>query len=241
MSKQVLARFFLCGVLVQHVYGAAQNTVYGYSGFVVTPTATILKDGELTGNIGRLPTLYADNYVAYTFDYTTFIASLGFMPFMEVSFGFVRPDNYQGGVGDRTMAMRFQVLREKKNQPALAFGLHDFFAISGLELEPEDAQHFAATYLVLTKQIPLPFLHSRLTLNTGYGFDVLPAKDDVLNGWFWGFQYSPIEQVHLLFEYDTVHYNAGIRYNLFSHLTYTLSFWQLQYMMHQFSFSIHLK
>lgn len=238
MNKRVFALFFLCGVLVQHVYGAAQNTVYGYSGFVVTPTATILKDGQLTGNIGRMPTLYADNYVNYTYDHTAFIAGMGFMPFMEVSFGFVRPDNYQGGVGDRTVAMRFQLVREKKTVPAIAFGLHDFFAVSGLE--PEDAQHFAAAYVVLTKQITLPFTPSSLTLNTGYGFDGLPAKDDVLNGWFWGFQYAPIEQVHLLFEYDAVHYNAGIRYN-FSRLTYTLSFWQLQYLMHQFSFSIHLK
>ena len=126
-------------------HAQATCTVYGYSGLIVTPTAEILADGELTGNIGRIPKLYADQYAPY--DRTSFVAALGFMPFLETTFGFVRPDNMQGGIGDRTITMRAQVLSEARYHPAIALGFHDFFAIEQLELEPADAQHFAALYI----------------------------------------------------------------------------------------------
>lgn len=193
----------------------------------------------MTGNIGRLPKLYAEHYAPY--NRTSFIGTMGFLPFMEAAFGFVRPDNYQGGVGDRTVAIRVQLLKDNGNWPALAIGFHDFFAIERLDLEPLDAQHFAALYFVASKRFYVPFLNSSLVLNTGYGPDWLPAKDSHLLGWFGGVQYSPIEQVDLLLEYDTQHFNAGIRFMFFSHLQYSMSFWQLQYVMHQISLNIHLK
>lgn len=216
----------------------AKNTVFGYSGFIITPTAEILQDGQVTGNVGRLPKLYADHYAPY--NRTSFMASVGFLPFLEASFGFVRPDNYQGGVGDRTVAIRFKVLNEHANWPAVSIGFHDFFAVERLDLEPMDAQHFAALYLVASKQFDMP-LNSSLVLNMGYGPDWLPAKDSHLLGWFGGVQYSPIEQLDLILEYDSLHFNGGIRFLFFSHLQYSLSFWQLQYIMHQLSFNFSLK
>ena len=236
LTRIIIIFTFICSC---HLYAQAKNTVLGYTGIIVTPTAQISRDGELSASIGRIPKLYANGYAPY--DRTAFVASMGFMPFLEASFGFVRPDNFQGGVGDRTITVRIQVLSDKANLPAIAFGFHDFFAIENLDLEPESAQHFAAMYAVATKKIPLYIEGSSLVLNAGYGFDWLPARDSHLQGFFWGLQYSPIKDVDLLLEHDVNNFNAGIRFIFFSHFNYMLSFWQLQHLMHQVGFSLQLK
>lgn len=219
-------------------FAQAYNTVLGYSGLIVTPTADILADGQLSANIGRIPKLYADNYKPY--DRTSYVVAMGFMPFMEATMGFIRPDNFQGGVGDRTVSVRFRLLNEQKRRIALAFGLQDFFAVKDLNLEPVSAQHFTSSYVVATKHFELSRPDMQLSLNMGYGFNWLPSDDRQLTGLFWGAQYSPMQQVQLLMEHDGKQFNAGVRFHFFRHAQYMLSFWQLKYLMHQLSFSIFL-
>ena len=236
VSKYYYYAMTLVVIAASCAFGQGRNTVLGYSGFIVTPTAEIFSDGKMTLNVGRIPKLYADNYMPY--DRTAYIVAMGFMPFMEASIGFIRPDGFQGGVGDRTVAVRVRLLGEKRLTPALAIGVHDFFAIDDLNLEPVSAQHFTSSYITATKNVKL--FNIAATVNIGYGPDWLPSNDRQLTGFFWGVQFSPLNQVHLLFENDAVHYNAGVRFCFFRHVNYMLSFWQLKYMMHQLSFSINL-
>jgi hypothetical protein len=235
----VIRTFFFIISLSSFLWAGAKNTTLGYSGIIVTPTAQILNDGELTGNLGRLPKLYANNYSPKNYNRTAFVTAMGFFPFLEASFGFIRPDNFQGGVGDRTVTLRLKVLNERQYIPAVAIGFHDFFAVESLDLEPAAAQHFAALYLVTTKQFTFSTSQS-LLVSLGYGPDWLPADDSHLQGLFGGVQYSPIENVQLLAEHDTKNLNVGMRFSFFSHLNYSMSFWQLRYMMHQLSFSFSL-
>jgi len=221
----------------QVISAQAHNTVLGYSGLIVTPTADILADGQLSVNIGRIPKLYADNYKPY--DRTSYVVAMGFMPFMEATMGFIRPDNFKGGVGDRSVSVRFRLLNEKNRLPALAVGLQDFFAVKDLKLEPVSAQHFTSSYIVATKHVKLSH-PGTLSLNMGYGFNWLPSDDKQLTGLFWGVQYSPIQPMQLLMENDGKRFNAGIRFNFSQHVQYMLSFWQMKYMMHQLGFSIFL-
>lgn len=237
-KRSVFAICALCALLPQVVLAQAHNTVLGYSGLIVTPTADILADGQLTANIGRIPKLYADNYKPY--DRTSYVVAMGFMPFMEATMGFIRPDNFQGGVGDRTVSARFRLLREKNRRPALAFGLQDFFAVEDLNLEPVSAQHFTSSYVVATKHVELSVPDMLLSLNVGYGFSWLPSDDRQLTGLFWGVSLAPMQQVQIIMENDGRQYNAGVRFSFFQQVHYMLSFWQMKYMMHQLSFSILL-
>jgi len=219
-KRSVFAICALCALLPQVVLAQAHNTVLGYSGLIVTPTADILADGQLTANIGRIPKLYADNYKPY--DRTSYVVAMGFMPFMEATMGFIRPDNFQG------------------RRPALAFGLQDFFAVEDLNLEPVSAQHFTSSYVVATKHVELSVPDMLLSLNVGYGFSWLPSDDRQLTGLFWGVSLAPMQQVQIIMENDGRQYNAGVRFSFFQQVHYMLSFWQMKYMMHQLSFSILL-
>ena len=218
-------------------FSQTPNSVLGYSGLVITPTAEIMEDGQLAASISRIPKLYADNYKPY--DRTCFVVAMGFMPFMEATMGFIRPDNFQGGVGDRTVSVRLRLLKEKGGMPAIALGLHDFFAIEEFELEPADAQHFTSSYIVVTKHYNM-FFNSQVGLNLGYGLNWLPSNDRQLTGLFGGLLVSPIKQVQLMLEHDGVYANAGMRFHFFRRVNYMMSFWRLKYMMHQISFSISL-
>ena len=213
------------------------SSVMGYSGLVVTPTARILEDGQLSANVSRIPKLYADNYKPYV--RTCYVAAMGFMPFMEATMGFIRPDNFQGGVGDRTVSVRLRLLREQRRAPAITIGFHDFFAVEEFDLEPADAQHFTSSYIVMTKNIHM-FQSATIGFTIGYGSNWLPSSDNQLNGMFGGVEFSPFDRFQLLLEHDSIHTNAGMRFNFFNRVFYMLSFWQLKYMMHQLSFNISL-
>jgi hypothetical protein len=213
------------------------HTVLGYSGLLLTPTAYIVDEGELTFGLCRIPKLYADNYKPY--DRTVMFADMGFTSFFEASFGFVRPDNFKGGLGDRTATARLRVLKSSHFSPDVAVGIHDFFGVKQLELEPAEAQHFASTYVVASKTLPiLRQLHT--TFHLGYGFDWLRSNDHHLDGWFGGIVVSPMPSLELIIEHDSHNVNAGVRFLLFSRLEYMFSFWQMRYMMHHLSFSVPL-
>lgn len=230
-------------LLVTSFPGRAQigNTMYGYSGLLLTPTAQIHQDGELAFGISRIPLLYAPNYHGGSYDRTVLFASMGFLPFLEGTFGFVRPDNMQGGVGDRTMTARLRLWRQNGWRPALALGMQDFFAIEELELEPVSSQHFASTYAVLSHEIPVshPLVH-QVSAHLGYGTDWLPSNDRHLNGWFGGVRWAPVPQFELMLEYDSQSINSGIRFFLCSRVQYMFAFWQHRYVMHHLSFSFLL-
>ncbi len=223
------------------VMAQSGNTLLGYSGLLLVPTADIQQDGELNFGISRIPILYAKNYYGGSYDRTVMFASMGFLPFLEGTFGFTRPDNMQGGVGDRSMSARLQLYRQRGWIPSVALGMQDFFAIKKLHLEPTSAQHFAAAYVVASKAVKFssPFLQ-RADFHLGYGVDWLPANDRHLDGLFAGLSFSPIRQVQLLFEYDSHSFNSGVRFFLFSHLRYTMALWKMRYLMQNMSFSISL-
>ncbi len=215
----------------------SSSTVLGYSGLLLVPTAQTAGEGDLRFGVCRIPKLYARNYRPY--DRTVFFVDLGYFSFLEATFAIVRPDHFPGGVGDRSAAIRIRLVNETSSTPALAIGLHDFFAVDVLDLEPVRAQHFAASYIAASKHFQLSS-HATVGLHIGYGNELLPANDRLLNGWFGGLAFSPLEPVELLLEYDAHRLNAGCRFSWFSRLDYTFSFWQLRYPMHHLSLRIPL-
>ncbi len=229
--------------LFVHLAALAQtsNTMLGYSGLLLIPTADIRQDGEFTFGASRIPILYAKNYHGGSYERTVMFASMGFLPFIEGTFAIVRPDNMQGGVGDRSMSARLRLCREHEWRPAISIGVQDFFAIKELHLEPVSSQHFAATYVVASNSafFSLPFFHSA-TFHLGYGVDWLPANDRHLHGIFAGVEFTLIPQIQVLCEYDSQSINSGVRFILFSRVHYTVALWQLRHVMQHLTFSISL-
>jgi hypothetical protein len=231
---------FLCCALFSlavPLFAREGNTVLGYSGLLLIPTAELAADGDVAIGVCRIPKLYADHYKPY--DRTVFYANMGYTSFFEVTFGIVRPDHFPGGVGDRTVAARVLALKETRYTPAVAVGVHDFFAVEALDLEPPDAQHFTTSYLVSSKTFKWP-QNMRAAVHLGYAFDILPSNDRHLDGWFGGAAFSPLPSVELILEHDSRHINGGVRFFFFSRLEYMISFWQMRFVMHNLSFSLPL-
>jgi len=224
---------FLC-IIFCSTRAQAGYTLYGYSGLVLTPSALPEQDGTLAIGINRVPRLY--NTALRPASRTVFSSSLYFLPRLEVMLGITRPDDYQGGLGDRTGAFRLFVLGEKKYTPALAIGAQDFFAAHQLDFEPVSAQHFSSAYAVLSKS----FVQHKLVLSLGYGQKVFPANEHHLVGAFGGLQWQPYEWVSMVAEYDAENWNAGVHFTIFQHLGFQFDWWKMQHLMWRMHYTFHL-
>jgi hypothetical protein len=233
MNVQMTTYSFLLIILLffgKIVIGKPGNSLLGHSGFIVVPSGYLVKDGSLTIGYCRVPRLNAIEYKAY--ERNVKFGSMGFLPFLEVTFAIVRPDNYPGGIGDRTVGFKFKLIGEKKYLPALSMGMHDFFGIKEINLEPKSAQHFAALYVVGSKSFELPFLNNAV-INAGYGEDWFPARTHQLVGFFIGSEIQLFQHISAIAEYDADNVNFGTRLNLFN-LQFLLAWWD----MHKFSWNV---
>ncbi|MBN1318191.1 MAG: YjbH domain-containing protein, partial [Anaerolineales bacterium] len=158
---------------------AQHSSLFGYSGLMLVPSAEVMEDGQIRFGVSRLPMLYTSQEWRFP-DWTIYFFGLGYMPFLEGAAMIVRPDNYPGGVGDRSVAFKVRLIRQRGKWPALAIGAQDFFGIKKINLEPSKAQKFAALYAVSSKSLRLK--NMVVALHLGYGVDWLPAQSHQLDG-----------------------------------------------------------
>ncbi|MDZ7722021.1 MAG: YjbH domain-containing protein [candidate division KSB1 bacterium] len=210
-------------------------SVYGYSGLFVTPTATIMPDGQMRIGVSRMPRI--DHVPMGYKERTMVFGALSYLPFMEGLLGVVSPDQHPAGMGTRTLALRMRLLRQSRLWPAIAIGAQDFVGGKALDVSIKGSQLFAATYVVLTKDEKLPGWLGRtpLTWNIGYGTDWLDANTHHLVGLWGGVSLQPMQPVRVVAEYDGRHTNLAAKLDLFSHLQVTYAWWNLRYMTWQMS------
>jgi hypothetical protein len=192
-----------------------ESSLYGFSGLIGIPTAEIASDGQIIVGTGYFPHpygmvegVYKDNQIYY--------ATMGYLPFLELTVGTVRIVGEQWGIGDRTGSFRVKILNEKRLVPQTAIGFHDPFGVFAQGW----AQHLTALYLVSTKSMNLAPVRFRGHL--GYGVDWLKAAHYSLLGFFGGadVRYSILS---LMAEYDSRYFNYGARLSLFSHFNFLLT------------------
>ena len=180
--------------------------LFGQSGALLTPTATVVPDAALAIGVGYLPARYAV-LRAPRFGDKVYSITIGYLPFLETTWGILRSDHIgnRWGIGDRFAFFRFRLHRETRKWPALVLGLHDPFGIVGESW----AQHLCAAYLAATKTRSVA--HREVALTLGYGTSAIPAAQHQLVGPFGSLvlKYSP--HLALLAEYDTSRLNAGLR------------------------------
>ncbi len=186
---------------------AGTQSLLGYQGVIKVPSAFTTPDGEVVLGYGQVPgstSLFQDSGR----ENQLIIADIGFLPFLEVYAGIVRYDIERMGIGDRTAAFRFRLVKEKTYHPQLSFGAHDPFGM----VAQEHSQFMNTTYFVASKSFSAP-LKSQLFLHIGHANDWFDSDQYLLLGWFYAAELQFYEHISLLGEYDTQHYNYGVRFH----------------------------
>jgi hypothetical protein len=212
-----MKRFYLVILLFclqWSVRAQVESSLYGHNGLISIPTAQIIEDGQVVFGTGYIPKPFGVVEGTYKDNQIVFV-TIGYLPFMELTFGTVRIINEPWGIGDRTSAFRFRLMKEKRYIPQITVGLHDPFG----GIAEDWAQFLTACYLVSSKNIISEPVQVRG--HFGYGVDWLKAAHYRLLGAFGGADVR-YKFLSLMAEYDTEHYNYGIRISLFSHLQYSL-------------------
>ncbi len=212
MKKALL--FLFLHILISHQIIAqistnqwqSDNTLLGYAGSIIMPTAYLSPDRTLNIGGSHLPNeVMFQNYGDQQNKGARLLyLNFTFLPFMEVTFGLNKPYSPEFvddiGLGDRTISARIQLLKEKKNRPAIMIGLHDTFT----------KQSFNNTnYIVASKQI---FQKKEVAFfaHAGYGFSIIEAEGHFLIGAFGGGEVR-WKFIGATLEYDTERINASLK------------------------------
>jgi Exopolysaccharide biosynthesis protein YbjH len=160
---------------------------WGGTGLMEIPTARILPDGAM-----RLGVAKAAPYIWYTFGF-------GVLPGLEFTSRYTDitnlPSGVENGFGsykDKAFDIKYQLLPESKNMPAIALGWNDFH---GTRL-------FEAQYLVLSRQL------YPLDITLGVGRKRLKGPIAIADefGFWGGVEWAATDRLHLMLEYNPIEY-----------------------------------
>ncbi len=196
-----------------------QAGLLGNTSLTYAPSAYIGQDREIRFGANYVPQTFASTELSVEGEEgeKVYFANLTFLPFLETTIRVTRTDNQgnEGGLGSRSLFLRLNVLRERKNLPSIVLGAHDTFGTDDFQ---------SSTYIVAGKQLNfIPQVPLRVHL--GYGTDkFFDAQDYYLLGLFGGVEANwKFLQAHL--EYDADNINAGARAALLNnHLFLNLYF-----------------
>lgn len=211
--------YLFCLILLTNVPLIGQSLT-GTTGLLRIPTANLAKDKTVILGASFLnKQLLA--YSNYRYDAIAAYATLGFLPFLEISIRYTRqidrgPDGYEHYFADRMPSFRLRLLKEKKNQPAFAIGSGDFIT----SIKDKGPQMFASYYAVITKNLFANTEKPALELTVGYAFKIGNARYYDMRGIFGGARiYHPKYQwLSAMIDFDSRYWNMGIRLFLFKHL-----------------------
>ncbi|MEM9921764.1 MAG: YjbH domain-containing protein [Bacteroidota bacterium] len=207
---------------------AQDLSLLGNTGLMVIPTADLQSDRTLSFGY----TYVHSEEVRYNFSKWPFTegsaarvvyANLAFLPFMEATVRLTRP--YAGkeelGLGDRSIFLRFRLLKERKYLPAIAIGLHDLISSPG--------GYFQSNYLVASKRWGVEE-KVYYQASGGYGFKWSDANQGYLLGLFGGVR-ADWKFLSAVVEYDAEQLNAGLKAHFFKrHIYLNVGFLQLKHL-----------
>ena len=183
----------------------AQLALTGHTGLIITPSAYLSPDRQLAFGYGYIPDEFSlIEEGTFTQGDHIYYLNIGFLPFIETTLRLTKPVNSRNlyGIGDRSFFFRINVLKEKRNLPAITIGLHDPFG-TGLN---------NTSYLVASKSLQVS-TNSNLTVSGGYGTrlsEIFDAKNYYLTGFFGGVTYS-WKEYSIALENDTDQFNLAIK------------------------------
>lgn len=188
----------------QDLRNYAAPSQLGMTGLIYTPSAYLPKWGMLDFGFTHYHKNAAFTFGANEYSERSFLTNMVFLPFMEFSLKLTKPyttpvdDNY--GLGDRSISIRAQVLKERTHLPAILIGVQDMLSSNSF---------FKTNYIVFTKKVDIK--QFVMVTSLGYGYSPEEALGDYLQGTFGGVQVY-WKTINLLAEYDTDQFNLGLGY-----------------------------
>jgi len=191
--------------------GASQSLL-GTTGLVMIPTADLIRDGEVYFGAAAGNKKY-NRWMPGRYHHYAYYATIGFLPFLEVSLRLIRNFDYTQGVGlgDRTTSFRLRAVKEKKYTPSIVLGFHDCLSA----FEDASVIYQNALYIVGSKNIPLRKGPAQIGLHLGYGTDRMKAHRHQFVGLFGGISVEVNPALTLMVEHDSEKFNGGAAFRFF--------------------------
>lgn len=190
----------------------AQPTA-GTGGLLNSPTAVIPEDGMVTAGANYLPDILTPQPY-FNYDTYNYYIGMVFLPFFELGLRMTllkEPGEVKFNNQDRSLAMRFRILKEKKYLPSIVIGGNDFYTTS-----QSGNQYFKSVYIAGSKTFNLGESMARVSLGCLSDF----TNDNMEYSPFGGLSFSPafLKSLSLMAEYDSRYINAGASILLFRHI-----------------------
>ncbi|HHH49826.1 MAG TPA: hypothetical protein ENK52_02475, partial [Saprospiraceae bacterium] len=204
----------------------ADLSLMGNAGFIVSPTANISADRYIS--VGLHLVHEKAGYTSYSKQEQSaeqvLFTTIGFLPFMEVTLRLTKPFGKQEprgkyGLGDRSIFLRMQVLKEKEKLPAITIAAHDLFST---------VSFFNTVYIVGSKHFELGanfIAHTSL----GYGTRLRETRAEYLQGIFGGVSIQ-WKNLQAIFEYDANQFNTGLKCHLWKKVFLQASALDMKYL-----------
>lgn len=239
MKQILLVLFFLTGS-----FYLSSQSLTGTNGLFKIPSAYVAPDGQ--SYIGA--SFYPKGYYEYLNAGSRFTGMPTFITlslYDRVEFMFrythqlgheVNPQTQY--FPDRMFTVRFNMLREGNNHPAISIGLHDVSeALGGTSAIP----WFLATYLVASKTIETNSL--TISPTVGYAYDLIEnSRPMVFNGLFAGVELTANHFPYVTFvgEYDSETFNVALKTTVLGHLHFAVGLLDMQALSGFFTYRFNL-
>jgi hypothetical protein len=197
----------------------------GVSGLMSVPSADMQADGMFMCGLNYLPLDMLPHGAGWKdWGSINYYLNITFLPFLEVAYRCTILDVHTENSDntwqqDRSVSLRFRVLKEKHWWPSLLVGSNDAFTTG--QLNPLQTvggnRFFSSVYAVATKHIRLAGHDVGFTV----GGLVPMRRNAAQDGVFGGVSYAPacFKTLTLMAEYDTNGINAGAAIRLCGHLS----------------------
>jgi len=215
---------------------SAQSTL-GVTGLLNSPNAVMTKEGTVKIGGNFLNT----NMTPDTWDYNTFnfFLNVTLFSFFEAALTNTAFDLWDEGKFsniDRSVSVKFRLLKERKYLPAIVIGSNDMLTSNTKNyFSPSRGnKYFGTHYLALSKHFGL----NGHTLGLHSAYNILSSKHQKINSPISGgisFRPAFLQEMTLIAEYDTRDFNLGGNILIFKHLYLQLFIQDFKY----FSFGAH--
>ena len=218
------------------------QSLSGTSGILNVPSARILNDGNLTLGFSYIPKPYFQRYEVNVNPGLTSYLTFAILPYVEIMFRYTHELNLKVNektlyFPDRMFSFRMRIIDEKKYLPATLIGIHDLSKLFGTS-QYKTNSHYSVPYIVFSKNIF--FKKKSIDVSIGYAFDFMSINAKELKNIFFGLQtkfYS--DNIFLLMEHDSKHYNIGIRGYFFKRLNLSIGLRDLKKITGNINFKLN--
>lgn len=212
-------------LLSSAVFAQSLSSMTGYYNI---PSAEISGDRVITLGACFLNSSYYPKFVDIPQNSFTYFASIGYLPFFEMSLRFTKkiaPPKPEA-LGDRMVSFKLRIINESEYLPAIAFGAHDF-----MHTKEQTTDRFNALYLVSTKNFHLEGILNNVSVTYGYGVDWISSRSNNHQyvGHFGGVELRFLQNYYLISEYDGDNVNGAVKMKFFRHINLLLGYLGFKY------------